>query len=178
MFDDTQVQSLAISWLDTYDDPSFTVVAKSSPDDFLLKPIEFYEMPDGLWYPQGRFVWSNGGKDPLPNKDHFIGLSILEMMSSVKKRGRDALRRAGSNRPQAYQKGHYFSSLAWGFHRSRVSDGGFPLHPRKEWQAAREAFKGSDASAMKEIEEALSSVRSAYEDVVKALAGRGPDAKE
>jgi hypothetical protein len=91
------------------------------------------------------------------------------VMSSVKKRSRDELRRAGSNRLQAYQKGHYFSSLARGFHQSRISDGGFPLHPRKEWQAAREAFKSSDAGAMKEIDEALSQVKAAYEDMVRAL---------
>jgi hypothetical protein len=38
MFDDTQVQSLAISWLDTYDVPSFAVSVRAPPDDFLLKP--------------------------------------------------------------------------------------------------------------------------------------------
>jgi hypothetical protein len=43
MFDDTQVQALAISWLDGYGDPSFTVAARGSPDDFVLKPVEFYE---------------------------------------------------------------------------------------------------------------------------------------
>lgn len=39
MFDDTQVQALAISWLDGYGDPSFTVSAKSSPDDLYLSRL-------------------------------------------------------------------------------------------------------------------------------------------
>jgi Holliday junction resolvase RusA-like endonuclease len=63
MFDDTQVQALCISWLDGYEEPKFTVQAKGAPDDFVLKPTEFYEMPDGLWYPHGRFVWSDGGQE-------------------------------------------------------------------------------------------------------------------
>ncbi len=82
MFDDTQVQALAISWLDGYGEPSFTVEAKSSPDEFMLKPIEFYEMPDGLWYPHGRYVWSEGGKEPMSDRNHFAGLSIVSAPTS------------------------------------------------------------------------------------------------
>jgi hypothetical protein len=48
MIDDTQVQALTISWIDGYGPPAFTIAAKGSPDEFVLKPQEFYEMPDGL----------------------------------------------------------------------------------------------------------------------------------
>ncbi len=65
LFDDTQVQALNVHWLDSYsrDKSYFTISISGSPDDFMLKPVEFYEMPDGLWYPHGRLMWSNGGQD-------------------------------------------------------------------------------------------------------------------
>jgi hypothetical protein len=175
MFDDTQVQSLAISWLDGYGDPTFTVSAKGSPDDFLLKPVEFYEMPDGLWYPHGRFVWSNGGEEPLTDKNHFVGLSIIELMSSVKKRARHEMRSAGADRLRAFQQGHCVSSLARGFHQSRISDSGFPLHPRRDWQEARKTWKENNPGSIEEIDETLAKLRSSYHTMIELLAGRLPD---
>jgi hypothetical protein len=177
MFDDTQVQSLAISWLDGYDDPIFTLVAKASPDDFLLKPIEFYEMPDGLWYPHGRFVWSNGGEEPLTDKNHFAGLSIIELMSSVKKRARAEMRNAGADRLRAFQQGHYVSSLARGFHQSRISDSGFPLHPRRVWQEARKTWKENNPGSTEKIDETLAKLRNSYHTMIELLAGQLPDSK-
>jgi hypothetical protein len=175
MLDDTQVQALSISWLDGYRDPSFVVCAKGSSDDFLLKPVEFYEMPDGLWYPQSRLVWSDGEQEALTDKDHFLGLSIFELMSSVKKRARAEMRNAGADRLRAYQRGRYVSGLARGFHRSRISDGGFPLHQRKQWQAAREAWKCGHGTDALRIEEGIGELRQAYEPVIDVLAGRVPD---
>ena len=100
MLDDTQVQALVISWLDGYGKPSFTIETKASPDYFVIKPVEFYEMPDGLWYPHSRAVWSNGGEEMLSDKANFADLSIVKLMSSVKKRDshRDA---QGRLRPTA-----------------------------------------------------------------------------
>jgi len=175
MIDDTQVQALAISWLDGYGDPSFMVSANGSPDDFLLKPVDFYEMPDGLWYPQSRFVWSNGGQETLCDRDHFLGLSIFELMSSVKKRARAEMRNAGADRLRAYQRGRYVSPLARGFHRSRVSDGGFALHPRKEWQEAREAWKHDHTTDAQMVDETLGGLNRAYGTMIDVLAGRIPD---
>jgi hypothetical protein len=88
MIDDTQVQALTISWIDGYGAPAFTITAKGSPDEFVLKPQEFYEMPDGLWYPHGRYLWSQGGSEPCDDFNHFVGLSIMELMSSTKRRAR------------------------------------------------------------------------------------------
>jgi hypothetical protein len=176
MIDDTQVQSLVISWLDGYRDSSFTVSAKGSPDDFLLKPVEFYEMPDGLWYPHSRLVWSNGVREILADKDHFIGLSITELMSSVKKRARAEMRNAGTDRLRAYQRSHYVSSMARGYHRSRISDDGFALHSRKAWQEAREAWRKIDPAHSQEIDEILA-LRNSYNTMIELLAGRIPEDK-
>jgi hypothetical protein len=178
MFDDTQVQSLAISWLDGYGDPAFTVAARASPDDFLLKPIEFYEMQDGLWYPHGRFVWSNGGEQPLTDKSHFVGLSIIELMSAVRKRARAEMRNAGVDRLRAFQQGHYVSSLARGFHRSRISDSGFPLRPRRGWQEERKIWKEHNPGDVEWIDETLAKLRSSYHTMIELLAGRLPSDEE
>jgi hypothetical protein len=174
MFDDTQVQALAISWLDGYGDPSFRVSAKSSPDDFVLKPVEFYEMPDGLWYPHGRFVWSNGGEEPLPDKSHFAGLSIIELMSSVKTRARAEMRNAGADRLRAYQRGMYVSSMARGYPRARIADSGFTLQPRREWQETRRIWREANAEEIKEVEQILSDLRNSYDSMIEVLAGRLP----
>ncbi len=75
LLDDSQVQTLIISWNSNQgaDQPYFDVVISSSPDDFMLKPVEFYEMPDGLWYPHGRRMWSNGGQKDQSDRNHYAG---------------------------------------------------------------------------------------------------------
>jgi hypothetical protein len=117
MIDDTQVQALTISWIDGYGAPAFTVAAKGSPDEFVLKPQEFYEMPDGLWYPHGRYLWSQGGSEPCDDFNHFVGLSVMELMSSTKRRARAEMRKGGADRLRAYQQAMYLSNSARGFHR-------------------------------------------------------------
>ena len=104
LLDDTQVQALTIYWLDSYgrDQTYFEVSVSSSPDDFMLKPIEFYEMPDGLWYPHSRRMWSDGGQEDQSDRNHYAGLLILEMMSSVKRDARHLLRKSGMDRLSAY----------------------------------------------------------------------------
>jgi hypothetical protein len=176
MFDDTQVQALTISWLDGYGKPSFTVEAKGSPDDFVLKPIEFYEMPDGLWYPHGRLVWDEGTEMPLSDQNHFLGLSILEMMSSIKTRARAELRKARHDRLRSYQQSKYVSSLARGFHRSRIDDAGFPIHLRREWQEERRKWQANNPGQFELAEQELTKLRGAYEVMIELLAGRIPRA--
>lgn len=174
MFDDTQVQALAISWLDGYGDPSFKVATKSSPDDFVLKPVEFYEMPDGLWYPHGRYVWSNGGEAALSDKSHFMGLSIIELMSSVKTSARAEMRNAGADRLRAYQRGKYVSSMARGFPRGRIIDSGFVLYARREWQEDRRIWREANSKEINEVEQRVSGLRKSYETIIEVLAGRLP----
>lgn len=112
LIDDTQVQALTIHWLDSHgqDQTYFEVSVSSSPDEFMLKPIEFYEMPDGLCYPYSRMMWSDGGREDQSDRNHYAGLLILKMMSSVKKDDRHLFRKSGMDRLTAYQKGMYVSS--------------------------------------------------------------------
>lgn len=174
MFDDTQVQALVISWFDGYGDPSFTVAAKGPPDDFVLKPVEFYEMPDRLWYPHGRFVWSDGGEEALSDQSHFVGLSVTELMSSVKTRARAEMRNAGADRLRAYQRGKYVSSMARGYPRGRIADSGFTLVPRRDWQEARRIWREENPGEIDDIEQSLSELRKSYDRMIDVLAGRLP----
>jgi len=172
MLDDTQVQALVISWLDGYGKPSFTIETKASPDDFVIKPVEFYEMPDGLWYPHSRAVWSNGGEELLSDKAYFADLSIVELMSSVKKRARAEMRRAGYDRLRAFQRSRYVSLLARGFHRSRIAESGFSAHSLKEWQEARGVWKRNHPADGDQLDQILARLPDSYNNLIKVLAGR------
>ncbi|GGE89017.1 RusA family crossover junction endodeoxyribonuclease [Niveispirillum cyanobacteriorum] len=179
LFDDTQVQALTVSWLDSYgrDRTYFEVSISSSPDDFMLKPVEFYEMPDGLWYPHGRKMWSDGGQESQSDRDHYAGLLILEMMSSVKRNARVLFRKSGMGRLRAYQQGKYVSSSARGFHRSRI-DEGFSMHARREWRAAFEAWRRDHADEIAEIEQIVDGARENYERMTALLAGQLPSVED
>lgn len=172
MIDDTQVQALSIHWIDAYGPPSFTVATKGSPDDFVLKPQEFYEMPDGLWYPHGRRLWSEGGVNPPSEFNHYAGLSITELMSSTKTRARAELRKGGAARLRAYHQSRYVTSLARGFHRSRIEDG-FPMHTRRAWQAGRRQWQAEDNEAFAEVEAQLAELRLTHDKLIELLASIG-----
>jgi Endodeoxyribonuclease RusA len=171
MIDDTQVQSLAISWIDGYGDPSFEIAARGSPNDFVLKPQEFYEMPDKLWYPHGRVLWTDGRAETISDFNHYAGLSIIEQMSSLQKRVRAEARRAGANRLRAYQIGRYVSTSARGFHRSRI-ESDFPMHSRGEWQAERAHWSKNEGAEFAKVEEILGKIRVSHDQMIAALTRR------
>lgn len=99
LFDDTQVQALTIYWLDSYDRDRtyFEVSISSSPDDFMLKPVEFYEMRDGLWYPHGRKIWSAGGQEDQDDRNHYRCLLPWRYRPRPPSAGRNAAVLAGYN---------------------------------------------------------------------------------
>ncbi|WP_029014867.1 RusA family crossover junction endodeoxyribonuclease [Niveispirillum irakense] len=150
MIDDTQVQSLSISWINGYGRPSFSISARGSPDDFVLKPQEFYEMPDRLWYPLGRALWSDGKAVNISDLEHYLHLSVIEQISSAQNRVRAQLRNAGHNRLKAYQIGRRIATSARGFHRSRI-EGSFQMHSRSEWQNERTVWGERNADELKLI---------------------------
>lgn len=179
LLDDTQVQALTISWLDSYgrDRTSFEVSISSSPDDFMLKPLEFYEMPDGLWYPHGRRMWSDGGQTDQSDRNHYAGLLILEAVSAVKREARHLFRKSGMDRLRAYQQGMYLSSSARGFHRSRI-DAGFSMHSHREWQAAFRKWRLDHAEEIAEIERILSEMRESRGKLATLMAGQISEGRE
>ncbi len=173
LLDDSQVQTLTISWIgnDGAGQPYFDISISSSPDDFMLKPVQFYEMPDSLWYPHSRRMWSDGGREDQSDRNHYAALLILEVMSSVKASGRHLLRKSGMDRLQAYQEAMYFlSSSARGFHKSRI-DSEFDMHDRKSWRAEFDAWKRDHAVEIAEVENILAGVRENYTQMAHLRAG-------
>lgn len=166
MIDDTQVQALTISWLDSHE-TYFDVEIKGSPDDFLLQPVELYEMADGLWYPLSRQVWDNGQTKDQGEFSLLAGLLATDTMAGVMKGVRKQLRSAGLDRLQVFQESQRYATSARGFHKSRIADAGFPLHERKEWQASLPAWRAAHTK-LAELETKLGKLRDSWETVAEA----------
>jgi len=174
-FDDTQIQALSIYWLDCNgrEKPHFEISISGSPDDFMLKPCEFHEMADGLWYPHSRLMWTDGQEDEQSDRNHFAGLLTLDMMARVKKEARHLFRQEGLNRLQAYQRSKHIESSARGFHRSRIDDG-FCVYTSKEWKGCFERWKHENADEIAPIEELVDVARQNYKKMAGLLAGKFP----
>jgi Holliday junction resolvase RusA-like endonuclease len=166
MIDDTQVQALTISWLDSHE-TFFEVEIRGSPDDFVLKPIELYEMSDGLWYPLGRQVWDDGSAKDQGEFSLAAGLLITDAMAAVQKGARKELRNAGLDRLRTYQASRRYSTSARGFHKSRVADAGFPLHERKAWQERLATWRAAHPQ-LAEVETMMSELRAKWHSVALA----------
>jgi hypothetical protein len=110
----------------------------------------------------------DGRAEPISDLNHFAGLSIIELMSSLQTRVRAEARKAKATRLGAYQIGRIVSTSARGFHRSRI-EGDFPMHSRREWQAEREEWSKKVAAEFEEVEEILVTVRSSHEKMIAAL---------
>lgn len=151
MIDDCQIQSLSISWIDIYtEDEWFEVTVKGHPDEFMLRDITLYEMPDGLWYPISNKTWDNGVSKPKCDIDVVAAPLLLEIMTEFTNKLRAVLRQSGLNRMQAYRKSQYFATPARGFHKSRV-EGSFPLAPLKKWREAVPKLDAKDQVNAKKI---------------------------
>ncbi|GEM_PF-1449161 len=174
-FDDTQIQALSIYWLDCYgrDKAHFEISISGSPDDFVLKPVEFYEMPDGLWYPLCRQMWADGAVDEQSDRNHYAGLLTFEMMSRVKKGARHLFRQRGMDRLRAYQQSLYLACSARGFHRSRIDDA-FATHTLRSWQAEYQEWRRENSHEIKSIEKLVASARASYEALSKLISGQLP----
>jgi Holliday junction resolvase RusA-like endonuclease len=131
LIDDTKVQALTVSWIDSHE-TYFEVEIRSSPDDFMIKPVGFYEMPDGLY-------WDKAGPVSATDMDMFAGLTISEMMAGGKKHMRHVLRQAGMTRLKAGQATSPIETQLRGFHRSRLFDAGYELVGLADWRARRSA---------------------------------------
>jgi hypothetical protein len=172
LVDDTQVQTLIISYLDNYgrEGPFFDVSISASPDDFMLKPLSFYEMPDGLWYPEARRAWADGKADELSEDNVYFALLMTEAMSSVKRKTRHQLTQMGIERIVAYKRLLPITTGIRGFHKSRI-DSRFQMFQRAQWRSAFEAWKLSYPAKkkMQEIEMLLFGIHENYERMATAL---------
>ena len=172
IFDDTQVQTLIISYIDNYgrEGPFFDVEVTASPDEFMLKPVSFYEMPDRLWYPESRLVWEDGEADELPEDILYLCLLMTESMSSVRARSRHRLREMGVERLTAYKRLLPITTGIRGFHKSRIGTE-FQMFDRKTWRSSFEEWRASypDREKIEKTEALLSDMKENYERMAAAL---------
>jgi Holliday junction resolvase RusA-like endonuclease len=132
IIDDSQIQTLTVTWMDTYDEPRIGCEVRGlDPDHFTPKPVILYEMPDGLFYPQGPLIQDESLQDQ-EEALRFL-LPYLHKMIRTKVNVRHRLRQDGQSRLKAFQHSKYFGPAFEGFHKSRVADTGFPLRSLGEW---------------------------------------------
>lgn len=148
LIDDNQVQALSISWIDSAE-TCFEVEIRGAPDDFVLKPLKLYEMPDGLWYPHSTRLWTDGAAADAGEKNFNTGLLINEKFAALQKGVRHKMRTAGLDRLRTYQNGRYLANAMRGFHKSRVIDSGFELIPKAAWKPTIESWIDQDPFARK-----------------------------
>ncbi len=172
VIDDTQVQALTVSWIDSHA-TYFEVEIRSSPDDFMIKPVTFFEMPDGLYYPHASSFWDVAGPKPSTDLDRYAGLTISEMMAGGKKHMRHVLRQAGLTRLEASRNSVYVETQLRGFHLSRLADSGFDIVPISEWRARRKAWTERDPETAKVLTEMASNHRESVERLADAAAALG-----
>lgn len=163
LIDDCQIQSLHVSWIDIYDEHEwFEIEIRGHPDEFLLRDVSLYEMPDGLWYPLSNNTWDAGISRPLDEISTLSGPLILEAMTDFSRKFRAKLRVAGLNRIQAYREARYHASGARGFHKSRV-EGEFNLVPMSEWRTRISELASQADERMKSVHSTLVEFRSKKE---------------
>ena len=143
-FDDSQVQCIQSYWLDSQTD-WFEITITGSPDEFVIKPQIFYEMPDGLYYPQGPRSWTNEGV--VKTEPIFIWtiLTQWEYMISQKQKLRHKIRQDGYDKLKAYHYSYLVAPIQRGYHKSRVIE--FECFKRKEWQSERLAWVDANPTA-------------------------------
>lgn len=169
LIDDTQVQALTISWIDSHE-TYFEVEIRASPDDFMIKPVGFFEMPDGLFYPQPATFWDLAGPKAATELDRFAGLTIAEMMAGGKKHMRHVLRQAGQTRLEASRNSAYIETQLRGFHRSRLADSGFDMTPIADWRAERKAWAERAPDKAKFLDEMAAKHRKSTDRIATTLA--------
>jgi Endodeoxyribonuclease RusA len=177
LLDDTQVQTLTISYIDNHgrDGPFFDVYIGSAPDDFMQKPISFYEMADRLWYPESRLVWEDGGAVELTEELFYFRLLMTEALSSAKARSRHRLREMGFERLAAYKRLLPITTGIRGFHKSRI-DPGFQTVDRNTWRHEFIEWKSNypDKKKIEDTEAIIGQINENYEKMASALGQSGP----
>ncbi|WP_313470611.1 RusA family crossover junction endodeoxyribonuclease [Lysinibacillus sp.] len=127
LIDDIQIQRLNISWIDTMKNEHFEVRIFSHPDSFILKDIEFYEMPNGLYYPISDKLWTvDGVRDVTADEKGAIQKILFEVLKGVRKK-RHILHQKGKQGTEAYYEYMKAHLVLRGYNKNRLLENGFKL---------------------------------------------------
>jgi Holliday junction resolvase RusA-like endonuclease len=131
IIDDSQIQTLTIQWIDTMKDEHFEIEISSFPDEFILKDIDLYEMPNGLFYPFSKYCWS---KEGIKQVDIKPLLKVVYEYTKIQKPFKHKLRQLGKNKEEAYFDSQKIHPVLRGFHKNRVIESGFNLLYLEYWE--------------------------------------------
>jgi Holliday junction resolvase RusA-like endonuclease len=134
LIDDTQIQSLSISWIDVNNPPYFEIRIKGHPDDFILKPVSLYEMPNGLFYPISARSWTKDGIKEISEEHQRILLAVLHDRIGSSEEFRAKLRKSGQSPTVAYENGRYVLPILSGLPKGRIVGSGFEIFYIKDWE--------------------------------------------
>lgn len=134
MIDDCQVQQLDICWNDIPDFERFEIRLRGSPDDFTLKPVEFYEMSNGLYYPFSKRYWTQQGPQEMNDTERKVVLDFLWEMVSKSKKIRHDFRQLGETPINSFWASRKIHPVIEGYHKSRLFDCGFKIYEKSEWR--------------------------------------------
>jgi Holliday junction resolvase RusA-like endonuclease len=127
LIDDSQIQSLHISWIDTLKEPYFKIEIESHfPHLWKPKPLALYEMPDKLYYPFN-FKEVHSNSIDKQHLEHF-----REIISIITKARHEA-RQQGMDKLDAEYYVTLNKPILPGFHKTRVANSGFQLYKLNEW---------------------------------------------
>ncbi|MBG9717697.1 RusA family crossover junction endodeoxyribonuclease [Bacillus cereus] len=129
IIDDTQIQTLTVQWMDTMGEEYFEIEISSHPDEFILKDVEFYEMPNGLYYPFSKKYWTVEG---VKESDITALLTLCYETIKIQKPFKHKLRTSGLNKEEAYYQAQKVHPILRGFHLNRVRD--FKKYKLSEWK--------------------------------------------
>jgi len=165
--DDTQIQSLHISWIDTVQEPSFAIEAVTFlPDTTFSKNFKLYEMPDKLWYPIRHDLTVEKGDESY---QFHMGLILASNDIGCRVQIRQTARRKKISKFEAYRISGMMTGYLRGFHKSRIIDSGFELVDHSTWKAELDQWKFNVISNDEKVLEGISMIEEMYTSRAKML---------
>lgn len=107
------------------EDEYFEVRIFLQPDDFIMKEIEFYEKPNGLYYPISNKMWaSDGVKEVKGEEKEAIQKLLFETLNTVQSLKYE-LYRLGMQGEKDYSEYIRVHPVLRGYNKNRIIDSGF-----------------------------------------------------
>lgn len=134
LIDDIQIQRLSIGWIDTVKDEHFEIRIFSRPDDFIMKDIEFYEMPNGLYYPISNKTWSLEGIEKVKTEEkEAIQKLLFDTLKNVRSL-RHEMHHRGLQGAKAYYEYMKIHPVLRGYNKNRLIESGFNVEKLSDWK--------------------------------------------
>jgi hypothetical protein len=136
--EESQIQRLDLNFLRCTGKSRLEILIKGNVDEYVIKPLLMYEMPDGLFYPVSFRVWSRDGiKDITPEQKGIILASLYKI--TKKKMGSNYI---GSYTLDDFKITSYKSPMLKGFSKEQAYKSGFNMNFIYQWKNYK-AFKSA-----------------------------------